>query len=235
MRKGWQGVESRESAMRRGREAKWEGGGIIEGRGEARKGNSGRKTTTAATDVIQFHRKREAKIADRMCEVHARDESVGRSSDRELEANLARTRTRSETPREFGSKLAREVRTQDQAERKNVLRAIREPNLDARRRLRGVDLKARAHARTAAGGAGAALATLALGALVRAPSLFPMPENGFAGGGTRRDVVVSRRAGISRGYTPAKSKISSKPPHENGITLMDHSTETLDSVAAPLF
>jgi hypothetical protein len=36
----------------------------------------------------------------------------------------------------------------------------------------------------AGAGTGAALATLALGALVGAPNRFPAPENGFAGGGT---------------------------------------------------
>jgi hypothetical protein len=55
MRKGWQGVESRESAMRRGCQANWEGGGIIEGRVEVRKGNSERKTTPT-TDVIPKER-----------------------------------------------------------------------------------------------------------------------------------------------------------------------------------
>jgi hypothetical protein len=36
----------------------------------------------------------------------------------------------------------------------------------------------------AGAGTGAALATLALGALVGAPNRFPAPEKGFAGGGT---------------------------------------------------
>jgi hypothetical protein len=56
----------------------------------------------------------------------------GRSSVRELEANPAKRGTRSETPQ--------------------GIRTIREPNPDARRRLRGVDFKARVHARAAAGG-----------------------------------------------------------------------------------